>query len=50
DDVDAAAEQIRAAGVEVKGPVNQPVWSMRVAHLRDPDGHLIELGADLPRA
>lgn len=43
EDVDAAWEELRAAGVEgVMAPREQP-WGQRSAHLRDPDGHLLEL-------
>lgn len=37
DDVDAVAERLRAAGVEVGEPADQP-WGARHAWLRDPDG------------
>ena len=48
DDVDrAAAEVAQRGGVLVKAPHDQPVWLQRVAHLRDPAGHLIELWAPL---
>jgi catechol 2,3-dioxygenase-like lactoylglutathione lyase family enzyme len=44
DDVDHTVEALRAKGAEfVKGPQDQAEWFMRVAHLRDPDGNLIEL-------
>lgn len=43
EDVDAACEELRAAGVEVvTEPTDRP-WGQRSAHLRDPDGHLLEL-------
>ncbi len=44
DDVDAAAGELRAAGFdEVRPPTDEP-WGERMAYLRDPDGHLIEVG------
>lgn len=44
DDVDQAAKELMAKGAEfVKAPHDQAEWLMRVAHLRDPDGNLIEL-------
>ena len=43
EDVDAAWQELLAAGVEgVVAPREQP-WGQRSAHLRDPDGHLLEL-------
>jgi lactoylglutathione lyase len=48
DDVDAAAGFLRAKGVPlVTAPHDQRAWAMRVAHVRDPVGHLIELYAPL---
>ena len=47
-DVDAAAAAVIAAGVPlVTPPHDRPDWGLRVAHLRDPDGTLIELNAPL---
>ncbi len=44
DDVDAAAAFLRAKGVRlVTEPHDQRTWLMRLVHLRDPAGHLIEL-------
>jgi catechol 2,3-dioxygenase-like lactoylglutathione lyase family enzyme len=40
-DVDAAAETLRALGVEIDGP-NDYDWG-RSAYLQDPDGRLVEL-------
>jgi lactoylglutathione lyase len=47
DDVDAVTAQIRSVDVEVGDPVDRPDWGIRVAHLRDPDGNLIELYHDI---
>ncbi|WP_330179900.1 VOC family protein [Nocardia sp. NBC_01503] len=43
-DVDAAAEVLESRGAELAAaPVYQEAWGMRVAHLRAPEGTLIEL-------
>lgn len=44
DDVDAV---VAGRGANVTEPADQPAWGIRVAHLRDPDGHLIELATEL---
>lgn len=47
-DVDKMFEDLSAKGVQfVKEPHDQSVWFLRVAHLRDPEGNLIELNAPL---
>ncbi|QYK51319.1 MAG: VOC family protein [Anaerolineales bacterium] len=47
-DVDAAYAELKARGtVFVTEPHNQDAWVLRVAHLRDPEGNLIELNASL---
>ncbi len=49
DNVDAAANRVKLAGFPlVTAPHDQPAWLQRVAHLRDPAGHLIELWSPLP--
>jgi predicted enzyme related to lactoylglutathione lyase len=49
DNVDAAAGRVRLAGMAiVTGPHDQSAWLQRVAHLRDPAGHLVELWSPLP--
>ena len=45
DDVDAEVERLRPR--VVGEPVDQPGWGGRVAYLRDPAGHLIELFQEL---
>ena len=45
DDVDAAAERWR--GHLASQPVSRPDWGIRVCHLRDPDGNLIELNQQI---
>jgi lactoylglutathione lyase len=48
-DVEAEAERLGAAGVEIlTGPVDRP-WGHRTVHLLDPDGHVIELAQEIPR-
>jgi lactoylglutathione lyase len=48
DDVDRAHAELVAKGVTfVTAPHDQPAWFLRVAHLRDPDGNLLELHAPL---
>jgi lactoylglutathione lyase len=49
-DVDAWAERLRAAGVRaLSGPVDRP-WGHRTLHVLDPDGHVVELAQEIPRA
>jgi catechol 2,3-dioxygenase-like lactoylglutathione lyase family enzyme len=46
DDVDAAYEALHAKGVRfIAGPTDRPNWRIRTAHLRDPDGNLIEINS-----
>jgi lactoylglutathione lyase len=48
-DVDAWAERLRRAGVEVlSGPVDR-AWGHRTVHVLDPDGHVVELAQEIPR-
>ena len=45
DDVDNAAERLRAAGAEeVLAPTDQP-WGERMCSFVDPNGHLVNVGA-----
>lgn len=47
-DVDAAYRELSAKGAQfVNPPHDQEAWVLRVAHLRDPEGNLIELNAPL---
>lgn len=49
-DVDAAYDEVLAGGASpVTEPTTRP-WGQRTAYIRDPDGHLIELAQDLPKA
>ncbi len=44
DDVDAAHARASAAGCEPTEPVDHP-WGLRDFVVRDPDGHLLAIGA-----
>jgi lactoylglutathione lyase len=46
DDTDAEVERLREH--VVADPVDRPDWGGRVAYVRDPDGHLIELFQQIP--
>ncbi|UYN90639.1 MAG: VOC family protein [Anaerolineales bacterium] len=47
-DVDAAYAELKGRGANfVTEPHNQDAWVLRVAHLRDPEGNLIEINASL---
>jgi lactoylglutathione lyase len=49
DDVDAAVAEVRERGAPVVAEAqDRPDWGLRVAHLRDPDGNLLELYHDIP--
>lgn len=50
DDVDAEAERVRGLRVEIlAGPVDRP-WGHRTLHVLDPDGFVVELAQEIPRA
>ena len=49
DDVDTTLEQLRQRGAHVVvEPEDHPDWGIRTAHLRDPDGNLIEINSSIP--
>lgn len=49
-DVDAAADLMRARNVPLAtSPHDQPAWGLRIFHVRDPAGHLLEMAAPLSR-
>lgn len=51
DNVDKEAADLRKKGIELETePQNRPEWGIRTAHLRDPDGNLIELFESLPES
>jgi lactoylglutathione lyase len=46
--VDDTVEELKGRGVDVvTNAHNQDAWMIRVAHFRDPDGHLIEINAPI---
>jgi len=48
DDVDAAYASLQTQGIAfVTPPTDRPAWGLRTAHLRDPQGYLIELSQGL---
>lgn len=48
DDVDTAyADFVKRGAASVAGPTDRPAWRARTAHLRDPEGHLIEIYTSL---
>jgi len=51
DSVDGACQRLKSQGVSlVTEPQDRPGWGIRTAHLRDPEGNLIELYQPLPRS
>ncbi|MDE3083127.1 MAG: VOC family protein [Acidobacteriota bacterium] len=47
DDVDAACEELRAAGIAIaSGPLDRP-WGMRTATFHDPSGHVWEIAQEI---
>jgi lactoylglutathione lyase len=47
--VDKTADALEKKGIElITEPQDRPEWGIRTAHLRDPDGNLIELFENLP--
>ena len=47
-DVDAAARLLRERGVPlVTLPHDQPAWRLRICHVSDPAGHVLEMSAPL---
>lgn len=48
-DVDAAWDELTAAGAPGVTPPETRPWGQRTAYLRDPDGNLVELATQLER-
>ncbi|MCU0509565.1 MAG: VOC family protein [Anaerolineae bacterium] len=49
-DLDSTVGVLKARGAQfVADLTDRPDWGIRTAHLRDPDGNLIELNSPLPR-
>jgi lactoylglutathione lyase len=47
-DVDAAADLLRGRGVRlVTEPHDQSTWRLRICHVRDPAGHVLEMSTPL---
>lgn len=50
ENVDKSYEELSSRGVTfVNKPVDMPGWGIRVVHLRDTEGNLIELNSALPK-
>ncbi|MEA2507389.1 MAG: hypothetical protein QOH48_2007 [Actinomycetota bacterium] len=50
DDIDSCHEQLTSHGVKFETePHDQDAWGIRVAHLRDPEGNLIEIYSPIER-
>ncbi|GAC1406113.1 MAG: VOC family protein [Chloroflexota bacterium] len=48
DDVDSEVERLKGCGVALVTEVqDRPLWRERTAHMRDPDGNLIEIKSTL---
>jgi catechol 2,3-dioxygenase-like lactoylglutathione lyase family enzyme len=48
DSVDRVCDELRDKGVSLETePQDRPVWGVRTAHFRDPDGNLIEINTEL---
>ena len=47
DDLEAALAGLRARGAEPGEIVDRPDWGIRFAHLRDPDGNLVEVSSPI---
>lgn len=45
--VDACADALRAAGVEITHPPTDQPWGHRTLFFRDPDGNVLEIYADI---
>ena len=49
DNVDVTASALKAKGIELETePEDREQWGIRTAHLRDPDGNLLEIFESLP--
>lgn len=50
DDLDCFYKMLCAKGVTfINEPTDKPDWGIRVAHLRDPEGYLLEFMMELPK-
>lgn len=49
EDLDRSVAQLQARGAQlVAAPADRPEWGLRTAHLRDPEGNLIEISHPIP--
>ena len=46
-DVDALLPRVEGLGGEAPGPANDMPWGQRVAHIKDPDGNVVNLTQQL---
>jgi predicted enzyme related to lactoylglutathione lyase len=46
-DVDALLPRVEGLGGVVQGPANDMPWGQRVAHIKDPDGNVVNLTQQL---
>jgi predicted enzyme related to lactoylglutathione lyase len=46
-DVDAVLPRVEQLGGEAPGPANDMPWGQRVAHIKDPDGNVVNLTQQL---
>jgi catechol 2,3-dioxygenase-like lactoylglutathione lyase family enzyme len=48
DDLQETSEALLAAGLSEGAITDRPDWGLRVLHVRDPDGHLLEIVQPIP--
>ncbi len=49
ENVDSTCQRLKSLGVSLlTEPVDRPAWGIRTAHLRDPDGNLLEIFQPIP--
>jgi predicted enzyme related to lactoylglutathione lyase len=48
DDVDALLAKVEGLGGEATSGANDMPWGQRVAHIKDPDGNVVNLTHDIP--
>ena len=48
DDLDEVVERFREASVPFVHPLREQPWGQRVVRVRDPDGHIVEVGEPIP--
>ena len=50
DDIEAAWQELQAAGVTVIQPLYEQPWGQRTLRIADPDGHIVDVGEPMPLA